>query len=243
MNRDFYREYFEVEDRHWWFVGRREIFLDVLERRLGSGADRSILDIGSGTGTMIGHLARFGDVRGVDFDPEAIRFCRERGVIDVELLEGDGLPFEDERFDVVTSFDVLEHIEDDAQMLAEMRRVLRPGGTLLVSVPALPFLWGPQDEISHHQRRYRRAALGRAITAGGFDLERLSFFNTLLFPPIAAIRVLRLNRGGEAQSDFRLVPGACVNRTLARLFASEARLLRRRDLPIGVSLLALAARR
>lgn len=244
MERDFYREYFAVEDRHWWFIGRRRILLDVLERRLGPAPGRhAILDVGSGTGTMIEHLSRFGDVRGVDFDPEAIRFCRERGVQAVERIEGDRLPFADGSFDVVTSFDVLEHIEDDGAMLAEMHRVLRPGGTLLLAVPALPFLWGPQDEISHHHRRYRHAELGAAVTAAGFRLERLTYFNTLLFPPIAAVRVLGLNRGsGEAQSDFRLVPGARVNRLLARLFGAEARLLRRRDLPIGVSLLALAER-
>ena len=162
MERNYYSEYFELEDRHWWFVGRRVILLSVLDRYVGRDRALQLLDFGCGTGTMAQHLAGFGTVEALDADHEAVAFCRQRGVSRVTHLEGATVPFDDARFDVVTALDVLEHIEDDSTTLAELRRVLRPDGTLLCTVPAFPFLWGPQDEISHHFRRYVRSTSGDA---------------------------------------------------------------------------------
>jgi SAM-dependent methyltransferase len=243
VERDFYSEYFEVEDRHWWFVGRRVILLSILEQRLAGHRRLRVLDFGCGTGTMAQHLARYGDVEAVDADPDAVDFCRRRGLARVTHLSGVTLPFGDGHFDVVTAFDVLEHIEDDVAALTELRRVLRPHGTLLCAVPAFPFLWGPQDEISHHFRRYKRADLRRRLQDAGFRVLRASYFNTLLFPMIAAIRVGRraLPEASELKSDFRIGLRS-VNAALARLFAAESRVIERADLPFGVSLLALCDR-
>lgn len=242
MEDHFYKEYNAIEDRHWWFVGRREILLDQLSRRLDGRAGLRLLDFGCGTGTMALHLARFGEVHAVDRDEQAVAYCRERGVPRVEQLEDDGLPFDDASFDVVTTFDVLEHIDDDLAAMTELRRVLKPGGTLLCAVPAFPFLWGAQDEISHHFRRYVRPQLVARLEDAGFDVLRSSYFNSLLFPPIAAIRVLRraLPKGRDeaVESDFGTGPAA-LNGLLGRLFAAERSLLARGDLPAGVSLFAL----
>lgn len=240
MERDYYTEYFELEDRHWWFVGRREILLSLLDRRLASDRGLRLLDFGCGTGTMAQHLARYGAVEAIDADRDAVAFCRQRGLARVTHLSGSRVPFDDEHFDVVTAFDVLEHIEDDAATLKELRRVLRPSGTLLCAVPALPFLWGPQDEISHHFRRYVRGDLRRRLQDAGFRVLRASYFNTIFFPAIAAIRVGRraLPAPADLRSDFGIGPRR-VNATLARVFAAEAPLIRQIDLPVGVSLLAL----
>jgi SAM-dependent methyltransferase len=154
---------------------------------------------------------------------------------------GARLPFADGAFDLVTALDVIEHIDDDVAALGELRRVLRPGGRLLVAVPAFTFLWGRQDEVSHHRRRYTRATLARALAQAGFAVVRESYFNTLLFPPIAAVRLGRrlLRRPGRRQSDFELGP-ARLNGLLGAVFGAEAALVARTDLPFGVSLLALA---
>jgi SAM-dependent methyltransferase len=244
MREDFYAEYFRIEDRHWWFIGRRRIVLTLLAAHLAGGGDagRRVLDLGCGTGTMLAHLRRFGEVEGVDADERAVKFCRSRGERRVQLLQAPTLPFPDHAFDLVTALDVLEHIEDDEGALREVARVLRPGGTLLATVPAYGWMWGAQDEISHHFRRYTAGQLRKLIGRVRFETERLTYFNTILFPPIAAIRVARRVWRGESdtRSDFEMTQPGVVNRMLAGVFSSEARWLLHRDLPVGVSLLAVA---
>jgi SAM-dependent methyltransferase len=222
------------------------VLLAVLERALPAGAGLEILDVGCGTGTMLGHLARFGHAQGVDADAEAIRFCRERGLDEVRHVAPGPLPFADASFDLVTALDVVEHIDDDAAAVAEMARVLRPGGLALTTVPAFPSLWGRQDEIAHHKRRYRAAGLRALVAGAGLEVEHLTHFNTLLFGPIAAVRVARRTTrwgrapgSGELRSDFELTRPGPLNALLARVFAAEAPLVARGRLPFGVSLLAL----
>ena len=201
-----------------------------------------ILDLGCGTGTMLGYLRRFGDTQGVDADRRAVSFCRARGEERVQELESATIPFPDGTFDLVTALDVLEHIDDDQGALREVVRVLRPGGTFLATVPAHEWMWGQQDEISHHYRRYSSRQLRDRLAEANLRVARLTYFNSILFPPIAAIRLTRRIRKpkGEPHSDFELTSLGWANRLLAGVFASEARFLRRRDLPVGVSLLALA---
>jgi SAM-dependent methyltransferase len=245
LREDFYDEYYEVEDRHWWFRGRRRIVLAVLDKSLRPGASgytRRILDLGCGTGTMLGHLRAFGDAEGAEADQRAVELCRRRGEGRVRLLESDKLPFREDSFDVLTALDVLEHIDDDAGAMREVARVLRPGGIFLATVPANPWMWGPQDEISHHFRRYRARELRRRIVDANLSLMRLTHFNSILFGPIAAVRLARRlrPRPAEVRSDFELTAEGPMNDLLARLFALESGWLRRRNLPFGVSLLAVA---
>ena len=243
MDQEFYPAYYELEGRHWWFLGRRRLFLRLLEQRFPPAARPvEVLDFGCGTGAFLEDLERFGAVSAVDGDPQAVAFCHARGRSEVRFVPpGDRLPFADGAFELVTALDVVEHIADDVGALRELRRVLRPGGVLLVAVPAFMFLWGKQDEVSHHHRRYTARTLRRALAEAGFAVDRTSYFNTMLFPPIAAVRVGRrvLRRPGAAQSDFELGP-AILNRALGAVFGGEAGIVARRDLPFGVSLLALA---
>ena len=243
MEQDFYPAYYELEGRHWWFLGRRKLFLGLLEQAIPP-VERpvDVLDFGCGTGAFLEHLERFGRVQAVDGDASAVAFCHARGRSEVRLAPpGEPLPFPDGAFDLVTTLDVIEHIDDDVAALAELRRVLRPGGRLLVAVPAFMFLWGKQDEVSHHRRRYTARSLRQALEAAGFAVDRTSYFNTLLFPPIAAVRVGRrlLRRPGSAQSDFELGPPA-LNQALGAVFGAEATMVVRHGLPFGVSVLALA---
>lgn len=247
MHKEFYAEYYQIEDKHWWFVGRREIFLTVLNRYLRprpGGAPRRLLDVGCGTGTMLQYLARYGQPQGIDIDPAAVAFCRQRGVTAVQQVAPGPLPFAAASFDLVTALDVLEHLDDDRAMIREVYRVLRPGGLFLLSVPAYRFLWGAQDEISAHRRRYVAAEIRERLTAAGFTLCCVSYFNTVLFPIIAAIRMVRPYRPGAAdlKSDFTLTRPGPVNTLLGWLLAREAPLVAGGRLPFGVSILALAAR-
>jgi SAM-dependent methyltransferase len=243
MESEFYRQYFELEGRHWWFLGRRKIFLAVLDQALGGRKERA-LDFGCGTGAFLPYLERYGDVSAVDVDESAVAFCHQRGRSEVlHVRAGSPLPFEDETFDLVTTLDVIEHIDDDVTALRELRRVLRPGGVLLVAVPAFMFLWGDQDEISHHYRRYRAPQLARHLEQAGLTVERTSYFNSLLFAPIAAVRLLRrfVRAPTAERTDFTMGPPA-LNALLGRAFGAEAGLIARTRLPVGVSLLAVARR-
>lgn len=243
MEQDFYPVYARLEERHWWFVGRRAIVVRVLERSLpASTGALEILDFGCGTGAFLSVLARFGRVSAVDGDESAVAFCHRRGHRDVRHVPvATPLPFADDSFDLVTALDVIEHIEEEGAALHELRRVLRPAGLLLLTVPAFEVLWGDQDEISHHFRRYTDASLRRALQAAGFVVERSSYFNTLLFAPIAALRMLRraVRTPSAARTDFDL-GSARLNGVLSRLLSAEAEAVSRTRLPFGVSLLALA---
>jgi SAM-dependent methyltransferase len=194
---------------------------------------------------MLTHLAAYGKAQGVDIDEEAVGYCRERGLLDVRLGALEKLPFADASFDLVTALDVVEHLDDDLAALREIGRVLRPGGQLLMTVPAHRFLWGDQDEVNMHKRRYVAAEVRDRLTATGFQVQRVSYMNAFMFPPIAAIRWLRrlehrLRPRTAQQSDFRYPAPRPVNFLLALIFGAEAPIVRRVNLPIGVSILALA---
>lgn len=245
MREDFYPYYFRIEDRHWWFVGRRQILLALLDRYVGAdpSGSRRVLDIGCGTGTMLGFLSRYGTAEGIEGDDGAVKFCKKRGITNVTRATVPPLPHEDDRFQLVTAFDFIEHINDDAGALKEVRRVLAPGGSFFVTVPAYRFLWGNQDVIAQHMRRYSARALRDDLIAAGFVPRRVTYFNSLLFPPIAGIRLVRrlLPQNEQPRSDLEMTDETgLANRLLARLFAAEAAVLVRRDLPFGVSVLGVA---
>ena len=235
METELFGRFFEEEDRHWWFVGRRRIVLDQLARYADSGP---VLDLGCGTGGVLAHLGAFGRAYGIDPSAEAAGFCRERG-LPVALGSGMDLPFADEAFGAVLALDVIEHVEDDVAILREARRVLRPGGVAILTVPALPWLWSSHDDVNHHYRRYMRATLERSVRAGGLEPIKVSYYNALLLPLAATRKVVsRINGTGH---HLETLPGP-ANAMLRSLLTAEMGVIRRLDIPVGASLVCAARR-
>ena len=232
---------FQVELSHWWYTGRRKILAGFVEEICRRVTDRRarILDVGCGTGANLIMLSKYGDAEGVDVSEDALAFCRERGLDKVRLGAGEALPYEDGTFDLVTAFDVVEHMDDDLAGLSEMYRVLRPGGRALLFVPTFMFLWGLQDDVSHHRRRYRLPELRRVLEQAGFEIERMTYANITFFLPILFVRKLMRLTGIKAESENSInVPA--LNGMLGRLFGAESWILRFMNLPFGVSGLCVA---
>jgi SAM-dependent methyltransferase len=232
---------FRVEQSHWWHIGRRRILATFVENICREVTDRRarILDVGCGTGANLLMLSKYGDAEGVDVSEDALAFCRERGLDKVKLGAAEQLPYDDATFDLVTAFDVVEHIDDDLAGLKEMRRVLRPGGRVLLFVPTFMFLWGLQDDVSHHRRRYRLSELRRVLEQAGFEIERSTYANITFFFPILFIRKLMRLTGIKAESENNInVPA--FNSVLGALLGAESWILRYANLPFGVSGLCVA---
>jgi SAM-dependent methyltransferase len=240
MDKLLLRQHLELEERHWWFVGRRKIVLSVLDRHVSKGP-LDVLDAGCGGGATLRYLReRYGHARGLELSDEAVAYARERGR-DVTQGPIEAMPFEDESFDLALALDVIEHVPDDAAALRELYRVVRSGGSLLLTVPALMLLWSRHDEANGHYRRYTEVQLRRRVEEAGFEVAFATYFSTLLFPPVLAARTLWKVRPKKVASDVAEVPGP-VNAALASLFAQERRLVGRVRLPVGVSALCLARR-
>jgi SAM-dependent methyltransferase len=237
-----------VEETHWWFAGRRQIIRSFLERLCATlGASRSagqplhILDVGCGTGANLEMLSQFGEAEGVDVSPEALSFCRERGLDKVKQGAAEALPYGDNSFDLVTGLDVVEHLDDDVAGLKEMHRVVRPGGHALLFVPAFMFLWGVQDDISNHRRRYTLAELKRVVREAGFEVERASYVNISFFAPILLGRLLMRVARLRPQSENNLTIGF-LNGFLGKILGAESLALRYVNFPLGVSIICVARR-
>jgi SAM-dependent methyltransferase len=232
---------YEVEQSHWWHIGRRRIIAQFVEEICRQVKDRRprILDVGCGTGANLLLLSKYGEAEGVDVSEDALAFCRARGLDRVRLGAGEELPYEDGTFDLVTALDVVEHMDDDLAGLREMRRVLRPGGRVLLFVPTFMFLWGLQDEVSNHRRRYRLPELRRVLEQAGFEIERSTYANITFFAPILLMRQLMRLAGIKTSSENNInVPA--LNGVFGAILGAESTVLRYINLPFGVSGLCVA---
>jgi SAM-dependent methyltransferase len=232
-----------VDEHHWWYRGRRRIIRAELDR-LALPVGSRVLDAGCGSGRTLVELADYGEVTGIELNDEAAELARDRGLGEVVVGRLEELPWDDGTFDLITCLDVIEHVPDDVGALRELLRVSRPGGWLLVTVPAYQALWSLHDEANHHYRRYARSSLRGAALAAGWKVQRMSAFNSLLLVPAAAVRIAqrRLGTHNGYTNDLDLGP-AWLNEVLERPLALEAGWLARgRTLPMGLSLLALLRR-
>lgn len=238
------RQFVELERTHFWFVGRRNIFFDLLDRELGSRTDATILDVGCGAGGMLEPLSRYGAVTGIDMQQELVEFCHERGFPNVQVGSAYDLPAPDRSIDLVTLFDTIEHVPDDGRVLREVKRVLAPGGTVFISVPAYQFLYANNDRVAHHERRYTASQLRSRLTGAGLAPVQVTYFNTLLFPAIlpavlAKKVVEKISDPGD-KTNLSHDMNPAVNGALAATMSSERHLLRRMSLPFGHSIIAIA---
>ena len=229
-----------VELSHWWFRGRRSLLQklvrEIARRRTGS---LRILDYGSGTGGNTQTYGSFGWVVGIEPDGFAVRVAQDRGGASYCRADGIQLPFRAGAFDVAVASDVLEHIADDSAAVSELIRVVRPGGSIVVTVPAHQWLFSTHDTALHHFRRYSKAALRSVLSKGGLRLRRLSYWNATLFPLVCVHRLLQRRSAEPPRSDARPAP-RIINEVLAGLLTGEAELLRHVALPWGLSLVAVA---
>ncbi len=245
MQQHTYSIMYEVEGTHWWFVGRRRILESFVARicrdlKRESNVERPrILDVGCGTGANLEMLGKFGEAHGVDVSHDALAFCRERGLQNVRHGEAERLPYEDDSFDLVTGLDVVEHLDDDVAGLSEMRRVLRRGGRALLFVPAFMFLWGVQDDVSHHRRRYTIPNLRQAVQSAGLEVERTTYANITFFAPILLGRALMKVTGLRPASENNINVSA-LNGVLGRVLGAESAFLTKMNFPFGVSALCVA---
>lgn len=242
MDPSEYRTIYAVEDRHWWYVGMQRITTALVEAAYPGRTDLRILDAGCGTGAAMGYLSRFGRVTGCDLSPLALGFCTARGLRRLGQASVTALPFAAGQFDLVTSFDVLYHraVGDYRDALREFHRVLRPGGRVLLRLPAYDWLRGRHDAVIHTARRFTTAEVGAALGETNFAVERLTYANTLLFPPALVKRLLErvLPPGPPGRSDVAANP-AWLDGALAAVLGAETVWLRRRDLPVGLTVVAL----
>jgi SAM-dependent methyltransferase len=240
MERVVYDRMAELDGRHWWYRARRQILADLIRRRIPLAADAQILEIGCGTGHNLDMLGGFGRVDAIEIDGAARALASSRlghAVLDAPLPELPGVP--NSTYDLVTILDVLEHVEDDRAALRSMAAKLRPGGKILITVPAHPWMWSAHDVVNHHKRRYTRRTLRAALADAGLKVEMLGWFNSLLFPLAAAARLAGRLTGKEDSDDT--LPPAPVNRLFEAIFGLERYAVGRLPLPPGVSLVAIVS--
>ncbi|WP_242147828.1 class I SAM-dependent methyltransferase [Sphingomonas sp. BAUL-RG-20F-R05-02] len=242
MDRIVYDRMAAHDSTHWWYRARRDILADYLTREGQLPAQARILEIGCGTGHNLPMLAKFGSVEAIEIDPAAREIASQRlgqpvGSAPLPTLTG----VERGAYDLIAVLDVVEHIEDDVAALKAMAECLKPGGKILITVPAHQWMWSAHDTVNHHHRRYSKATLEKAIAAAGLKSRKLGYFNSLLFPLAAASRIAGRLRGKDDSDDSP--PPKLVNSVFETIFRWERHLVGRVPLTPGVSIVTLASPR
>jgi len=240
MERSVYREMAELDQQHWWYKARREVLAELIRREAPTPANGRVLEIGCGTGHNLEMLGRFGAVDALELDDEARAIAEKRlgrKVMSAPLPRLAGV--RNHHYDLVAALDVIEHVDDDDGAVAAIAAKLKPGGKFVMTVPAHQWMWSAHDVVNHHKRRYSKAALRQLVERSPLRLERIGYFNSLLFPLAVAERLASRVRGKD-NADVTL-PSAPLNAALERVFATERHLVGRLPLPPGLSLFAVAS--
>ena len=241
MERKVYEQMAKLDGQHWWFTARRRILDGVIERIVRPPKDARILELGAGTGHNLAMLSRFGRVEASELDPIARQLASERlGRPVVQAALPDLSMFPADSYDLVALLDVLEHVSDDKGSLHAIYQLLKPGGALILTVPINRWMWSAHDVAHHHHRRYRKKEIRKLAEDAGFSIDLISPFNSLLFPPIAAVRLVGKLTGKDDSDDA--MPSPLINRALDSVFGLERGLIGRLPMPFGVSLVAVLRR-
>lgn len=243
MERQIYNKMSAVEDTHWWFRARRTVSEWMLRQaKLPAGA--RILDVGCGSGGNLKLLSRYGQVEACEYDNAMRTLAQKRGIAPVEPVHlPESIPFQPGGFDMITLFDVLEHVEEDKESLNALSGMLNPGGYILLTVPAFMFLWGTHDVMHHHKRRYHHQQLESLLAGAGFQVKQLNYFNFWLFPVTYLLRKLCKNANEDSSISGTATPTKWLNFLLYQLAASERFFYPFMRLPFGSTLIVLAQKR
>ena len=237
MEKGFYKTYFETEKNHWWFRVRRNIILSLISKyKIPKTA--KIFDFGCGSGYLVGELQRQGyGASGSDISKEAVGFGRQHGIKNIGVVEADKMP-QNGPYDVILALDAIEHIKDDMGAIRGLEKALKPGGLFIITVPAYQWLWGVQDEVAHHFRRYTMTGLTGIIKrSGDLIIIRKTYFNTILFLPIAVVRMFsKWFNLEDRESDFN-INNRFLNGLFYFIFNFETYFLKIFSFPFGVSIL------
>ena len=243
MEDELYDVHFHVQKHHWWFVVKERIVRDIIDRCHLEGSPRDILDAGCGPGLMLEGLRGYGNVFGMDFSEKAVQYSQSKNIGDIR--KGDlpfGFPFKDKKFDLILALDVIEHIEEDVESLRVLCDALKPHGKIILTVPANPFLWSKHDDVNQHKRRYTLSELRTKMASASLKIEKITYYNALLFPLIFIMRTLQKMLKLDTESDLK-IPSPLVNNALKFVFHAERLLLRCGvRFSFGVSIIAVASR-
>ena len=241
MKKHLYDHFYKLETHHWWFQARKDIILRMLSLyRTPSEKKKTLLDIGCGTGMMLQAFGRLGRVTGIDMDKKAVKYSGKRAPEAVVIQGSFPEQMPKRTFDIITALDVLEHIEDDESALKKLATHLKPNGVLLLTVPAYSFLWTSHDDANEHKRRYTAPEIREKAAAAGLRIRKVSYYNTFLFLPIAAVKIAsKLLR--STRSPFDLTPPqAVINTPLQFIFSLERYILPYISFPFGISIILIA---
>ncbi len=242
MNSEEYDRMYAQENSYWWFVGRHHLVLTFLRSVYSNRKDLLVLDIGCGTGAMSQKLAEFGYVVSADFSPHALQYSKRRDLSRLCAADAMRLPFADKSIDVIVALDILEHLPDDNAALREFQRVLKPGGRVVATVPAYTSLWSGHDVALMHFRRYLKGEVRSRFETAKLKIEKLSYAMTFLFPIVWIVRrILALKKDREPKASIVNAPGP-LNGMLIALLKSENALIKRLNLPFGVTVFCMAQR-
>jgi len=257
MERSEYQFLESQENKHWWFVGRRIILNKMLKKLVGQKSANEndeklqILEIGCGTGGNLEMLSKYGDVHAIEMDENAYNIAKGKNLAsDIKMgYLPDNTGLEENQFDLIVMFDVLEHIDEDIESLKSLNKFLKTEGNIFITVPAFKFLWSKHDEIAHHKRRYIKKELIDSLKQAGFEVKYISYFNFWLFPLAAIVRTIyksfsgskNINEDGNTPGQKK--PIGFINKTLTLIFASEKYFIGKISFPFGLSLMATANKR
>lgn len=240
MSPEAYLEMENLEKTHWWYHGRRKVIKEQISL-LDLPENASILEIGCGTGGNLKMLSAYGHVSAIETNDFARKVAIKNNKNIAEIYPGsapNNIPFKNVKFDLICMFDVLEHIEDELSTLNALKKILAPNGKIILTVPAYQWLWSTHDEYHHHYRRYSKKNIIFIASELGFYINKISFFNTLLFPIAAAMRLLTrvINKKNHTQTNH---PSRFINKILITIFSSESKILKISNFPFGLSLIAV----
>ncbi len=243
MERKEYEIMYNIEDHYWWYVGLRDLVFAFTGRyKSNSKSKLKVLDAGCGTGAVLDRLEDYVECYGIDSSEEAIKFCKMRGLNNVVKASITSVPFNDNFFHIVTSLDVLYHLQvkSDTEALKELYRVLKKNGILILNLPSYDFLTSEHDKAIHTRHRYVKSELRQKVEQTGFDIIRITYRNTILFPLFFVTRLFRrLKKSTNARSDLKPL-AVTLNKFLTKILLFENQLLNRIDFPYGLSIFCIA---